>query len=69
LAYGENLEIGEDIIVYGSESLSCAISSIAGILDMTIRVGKINPPTSDDNVVVAAREIAIFDSSRITVNS
>lgn len=68
LAYGETLGIGQDIIVNGSApNLGCAFQDVPGIIDYTLRVGKINPPTTDDNITITAREIAGFDLSRITV--
>ena len=69
LDFGSTLTVGQDIIIFGSNSLICAVNDIPGILDIDIRIGKINPPTLNDNVVIAPREIAKFDSSRITVNS
>lgn len=69
LDYGSTLTVGQDIVVFGSNSLICAINDIPGILDIDIRIGKTNPPTTNDNVVIEPREIAKFDSSRITVVS
>lgn len=68
LIYGQALSVGQDIIVFGSDpSLSCAFQSVPGILGITFRVGKTVSPTLDDNITIAPREIAAFDSSRITV--
>ena len=69
LAYGEELTVGEDVIVYGSNALICAVNDIPGIIRAELRIGKTASPTTDDNVVIEPREIAAFDSSRITVNS
>lgn len=68
LEYGNALGIGEDVVVFGSSpSLSCAFSSIPGITDYVVRVGKAASPTTDDNVEMEPRELADFDSARITV--
>lgn len=68
LAYGEGLEINDDVVVYGSApSLSCSWQNVPGIRDFSIRVGRTAAPTTDDNIVISPREIAKFDSSRITV--
>jgi len=68
VAYGDALGIGKDVIVYGSDPiLSCAFKDIPGITDAVIRVGKTSTPTTDDNVVIEPREVADFDTSRITV--
>lgn len=67
LAYGNALTIGQDVIVFGSDpALSCSFESVPGITDIVIRVGKTAGPTLDDNVAIALRERAEFDSSRIT---
>ena len=68
MAYGTDLGIGEDVVVFGSDpSLSCAFQAIPGITDFVIRVGTAVSPALDDNIVIAARELAVFDSSRTTV--
>ena len=65
LAYGNGLSVGEDVIVF--PALLCSIGDIDGITDVVIRVGTAASPTLDDNVVIEPREIAAFDSGRITV--
>lgn len=69
LDFGATLGVGQDVIVFGSNALINAINDIPGILDIEIRIGKTVSPTTDDNVQIDAREIAVFDSSRITVAS
>jgi len=69
LAHAETLTVGQDIIVFGSNSISGIFNDIPGILDFVIRIGKTATPTIDDNIVITPREIAQFDSSRITVTS
>lgn len=70
LAYGDSLEIGEDVVVFGSDpSLSCSFKDIPGITGFTIRVGKAADPTLNLNIPIAADEIADFDSSRIIIVS
>jgi uncharacterized surface anchored protein len=65
LAYGENLEIGADVIVF--PKLISSFSNINGILDVAIRIGTAISPTLDNNITITARQKAVFDSSRITV--
>lgn len=66
--YAPQLGVGDDVIVHGSDpSVESSIRSIPGIVDIVIRVGESVSPSVDDNVDIEAREIAIFDSSRITV--
>lgn len=68
LAYAEQLQIGDDVIIYGSSpALICAIDDIPGITDVVVKIGTAPAPTNDDNIVIAPREIADFDSARITV--
>ena len=70
LAYANELEVGQDVVVHGSDpSVECSLNTVPGIVDITIRVGKTVSPTVDDNVDIEPREVAIFDSTRITVAS
>ena len=64
LEYGNNLEIGDDVIVY--TPLVSAIGTVDGITDLVIRVGTTDTPTTDDNIIIGEREKADFDSARIT---
>lgn len=65
LAHATTLEIGEDVIVY--PYLITALGVIVGITDVVLRIGTSASPTLDDNIVISETELAIFDSSRITV--
>lgn len=67
LAYGETKEIGEDVVIFGTDSLIAALNDIPGITDVVVRIGELASPTLDDNIIVAPNEIADFDSSRIIV--
>lgn len=67
VAWGDGLGIGTDIIVHGTNSLEASIAAIPGITDIVIRVGKTVAPVADANIVIEAREVADFDTSRITV--
>lgn len=66
LAFGETLKVGQDVIVFGYKALIGIFSNILGILDVELRIGKTAGPTLNQNVIIAPREIAKFDSSRIT---
>ena len=61
----KNLSIGDDVITV---QLYCPVTDVAGVVDAEILIGLVNPPVSDANIPIAENEIAIFDSSRITVN-
>lgn len=67
LAYGNNQNIGQDLVVRGTSSLICVADGIPGITNIAVRVGFSASPTSDANLAIAANEIANFDSSRISV--
>lgn len=70
LAFGLTYLIGQSVVVFGSNGISCAVQDIPGITDMEIRISiDPAPPVTDDNIPIAAREIADFDSSRIAVVS
>ena len=66
----EAFSIGDDVIVHGNPSLAASIScndELEGIVDLVLRVGTSAGPTLDDNISIDADEIAVFDTSRITV--
>lgn len=65
LAYGDQLQIGEDVIVF--PVLIGSFDDVPGIEDVAIRIGTAASPTLDDNIVIAETELADFDSTRITV--
>jgi hypothetical protein len=41
---------------------------VPGITDVVIKVGTAPAPTLDNNIVITATQLALFDSSRITIN-
>ncbi len=65
LAFGNALGIGEDVIVF--PSLIASFADVPGITDVVVRIGIAINPTLDDNIIIAETEIAVFDSSRITI--
>lgn len=66
--YGENQGVGQDVIVYGYRSLINVFNDIPGIIDISLKIGKTDAPADDSNVDVLPRELAEFDTSRITIN-
>jgi len=60
----ENFGIGDDVI---TTRLYCPINDVAGITDITLRIGLSASPTTDDNISIDENQIASFDSSRITI--
>lgn len=67
LGYGESLTMGDSVIVF--PYLIGSFGSVAGITGVTIRIGTAANPTLDDNITIAADEIARFDSGRIEINT
>jgi len=73
VAWGNELGTGQDVIVYGTNSLINTIGSIAGITDITsidIGVGALSG--SDANISIddgsgGAVEISVWDSGNITI--
>lgn len=69
VAFGnDQFQIGDDVVIFGSNGLSCSFIDVPGILDYVIRISKKpTAPTTDDNIPITAREIANFDTSDTTV--
>jgi len=65
LAYGDALQIGEDVIV--NPVLIASFADVPGITDVVVRIGTAPSPTIDNNIIIQATEIADFDSARITI--
>lgn len=65
VAAGDALLIGEDVIY---AKLLCVPFEISGVLDVTVFfIGTAPSPTGTVNIPIAPRELAEFDTSRITV--
>jgi len=60
------LRIGQDVVV---NRLYTPINEVAGVIGVEILIGTAPAPTLSDNIIVDEDEIAVFDSSRITVVS
>jgi uncharacterized phage protein gp47/JayE len=72
--YGDGLGTGQDVIVYGSNSVIAQINDIPGISDVAIRIGVAASPTLDNNIVIddgitpgIAVEKSSWDTSRIVI--
>jgi len=66
LAYGAALDVGDDVIPH--PALESVIANVPGITDVVIKIGTAPAPTLDNNIVITATQLALFDSSRITIN-
>ena len=67
MAYGESLNLGDDVIVY--PWLVARLVNVPGIIDVVVRIGTAADPTTDANVAVGTFQLASFDESRIIVVS
>jgi uncharacterized phage protein gp47/JayE len=67
VALGDGLLIGDDVIY---ERFQAEVFQVAGVVDVpTFFVDTSGPPTGTSNIVTTNRERAVFDTSRVTVNS
>lgn len=68
-AFGDEFLIGQDVIVYGKNSISQIINDFedAEITDYEIFIGTSPAPSGTANISIDDTEIALFDTSRITV--
>lgn len=65
VAFIDTLSVGDNVVVY--PKLIGAIDSISGILNLTIAVETSADPTADDNIIIAATEIATLDKTDIVI--
>jgi hypothetical protein len=67
VAQGATYTIGEDVV---AEANKAAAFDVSGVYDITdYRIDIVTPPILTANIVIAIREIADFDTSRVTVNT
>jgi uncharacterized phage protein gp47/JayE len=67
VAQGAGYTIGEDVV---AEANKAAAFGVNGVYDITnYKIGIVDPPTLGANIPIGIREIAEFDTARITVNS
>jgi uncharacterized phage protein gp47/JayE len=66
VAFGDALEIGDDVV---RSQLFAPVRTVSGVYDVTdIKLGFSAAPAGTSNLTIAAREKAVFDTSRIVVN-
>jgi uncharacterized phage protein gp47/JayE len=67
VAYGQTFAMGDDVI---SSALLARVFQVAGVVDvLNVKIGLVDPPITSTTVSIAARELATFDVSRVTVNA
>lgn len=67
VAKGDTIGIGNDVILEAVKSVSFQISGIVDVTSFLIDTS--GPPTGTINIPIAIREISVFDTSRVVVNS
>ena len=67
IAWGENAPIGGDIILMGTNAISCVIDDIAGITNLVIRIGRAADMLENNNLAISASELPTFDIQNVTV--
>ncbi len=67
VAYGDSLPVGRNVVASATGSRAF---SVAGTLDVTlVELGTAPSPSSSTTIVIGSRELATYDTSRITVTS
>lgn len=65
VAYGDAQSAGRDVV---ASKILAAASAIAGVLDVTlVEIGVAPSPSASTTIAVSLRQLALFDTSRITV--
>lgn len=65
VAYGDSIAAGKDVV---ASRISAAVFGVTGVLDVTdIDIGTAPSPGAGTTIEVSLRQLALFDTSRITV--
>lgn len=67
VAYGDAQKAGKNAVSVALSAQAFALD--IGVLDSTALIGLTNPPSLTTTIAIALREIAMYDTSRITVNA
>lgn len=66
VAYGDSLRSGYNV---RASAVGAPVHDIAGVLGTTsVLIGTANPPVASTPISIGTRQLAVFDTSRITVN-
>lgn len=63
--YGEAQRTGKDVV---AAALVAQVFKVAGVLDVECLIGLSSPPVASTTLPINLRELAVFDTSRITIN-
>lgn len=67
VAYGNSQNSGKDAVAWG---IGVQASKVAGVLDVTsVKIGLAPGPTLSTTIAITTRQLAVFDTTRITVNA
>jgi len=66
-AKGDGLGVDGDVV---ASALYGSVHGVSGVVEITkLWISTTNPPTGDATVTITSRQVAVFDTSRITVTS
>lgn len=68
ISIGEDFNIGDDVILFGTNGLIGAFNSIAGIVDYDLTAGRTPNPVGTANVVIQPQQLAEFIQANIIIN-
>lgn len=63
--FGATLTIGDDVI---ASAQIASVFEVSGVLDVSVLQGTAPAPATSATIVTTSRQLAVFDSSRMTVN-
>jgi len=66
LLYGAAFTMGQDVV---NNQLYTPVNTVPGVIGIEVLAGFSDPPTASANLAIAFDELAVFDSTRIVVNS
>lgn len=67
VTYGDAQKSGKDAVAW---SIGRQAGDVAGVLDVTsVKIGTAPAPTLSTTIAITTRQLAVFDTSRITVNT
>lgn len=66
LSFAAAQKTGKNVV---ASSLVAQCFTVAGVLDAAVLIGVTNPPVASTTIAISSRNLAVFDSARVTVNT
>jgi uncharacterized phage protein gp47/JayE len=67
ISWGNDLGIGQDVVVFGTNSLISLFNNIDGITDVTVDIGTAPTPSGDANVTIGDTAFSNWESANISI--